>query len=89
MVVENKRFGEVTLLRLMTPDFLQALVVTVCQVVLIVVKVRPELTRLREQGATASALAATAAECGARVAVRGGGVEMGQVGVLTSAGMVT
>jgi hypothetical protein len=61
----------------------------VCQVVLIVVKVRPELTRLREQGATASALAATAAEGGARVAVRAGGVEMGQVGVLTSAGMVT
>ena len=75
IVVENKHFGEITLFRLMLPNFLQALVVTVFQVILIVTKVRPELARLAAQDAG--------------VARTEQGVEMGQTVVLTSAGVVT
>jgi hypothetical protein len=49
IIVENKHFGEVTLVRLLLPGLAQGVVGTIAQIVLLARKVWPELRHMREQ----------------------------------------
>ena len=49
ILVENKYFGEVTLVRLLLPGLAQGIVGTAAQIVLLARKVWPELRHMREQ----------------------------------------